>query len=163
MKATFKGSMDARASETTLLITILFIAFLIAEFSFLHLGGITGSILLSVILIIIYLRAFFSRPVSYEITNDAVIIHRLAKDITIPRNALNKVEIVNKEKIRGACHALEISGLFGYVGKFKNENIGNFTLYATRRNKTVLIQTTDNKKVILTPDKPARFIKHLQN
>jgi hypothetical protein len=90
------------------------------------------------------------------------LFSKLAKDITIQRNVLDKVEIINKQKIKCAYYTSSNRRFLGTCGKFKNENIGNFTLYATRRDKTVLIQTTDNKKVILTPDRPAKFMKHLK-
>jgi hypothetical protein len=163
MKNIFKASMDSRANEITIMITMLFIGFFIAAFSILHLSGRILSMLPLLLLLIVYLRAFIFRPVSYEITNDSLIIHRPAKDITIPRERLNKVEIIDKEKMKSKTAVLGISGLFGYFGKFENKSIGNFTLYATRRNKTVLIETSDNKKVIVTPDKPSKFVKQLQN
>ena len=43
-------------------------------------------------------------------------------------------------------------------GKFANTKVGNMTWYATRRNKTVLLKTIDNKKIILTPDEPEKFV-----
>ena len=52
-----------------------------------------------------------------------------------------------------------VGGLFGYFGKFFNSKIGRLTMYGTRRNNTVLIET-DNKKIILTPDDPIEFLKH---
>lgn len=30
--------------------------------------------------------------------------------------------------------------------------------YATRRNKTVLVSTVNNVKIILTPDEPEKFV-----
>ncbi len=54
-----------------------------------------------------------------------------------------------------------VGGLFGYYGEFVNWKLGNMTWYATRRDKTVLIETVDDKKLIVTPDEPEAFIKQL--
>jgi len=154
--------MDSRANEITFITTLLFAAFFILEFLIFHIQGVT-PIILSVLLLAVYLKAFLFRALSYEITDEALIVHRPLKNISFPRKNLNKVEIVDKSKMQCHSHSLRINGLFGYFGKFENHNLGNFILYATRKDKTVLIQTTDNKIIILTPDKPSRFIKELKN
>jgi hypothetical protein len=162
MKNTFKASMDRNANDITFVIS-LFLGFLITGFLVFQFGGQIVSVLVSLCLLGAYIDIFLFRPVSYEINDDFLIIHRLVNDVSIPRQCLNKVEIVDTEKLKHAKGTFKVRGLFGYFGKFANQQLGTFTMYATRKNKTVLIETTDHRKVILTPDRPAKFVRQLQN
>jgi hypothetical protein len=54
-----------------------------------------------------------------------------------------------------------MGGLFGYYGNFVNFSLGRMTWYATRRDKPVLVKTTDNRKIIVTPDDPDTFVNEL--
>ena len=42
-------------------------------------------------------------------------------------------------------------GLFGFYGDFKN-TFGMMTWYATRLKNYIMIETTDNERVVITPD-----------
>jgi hypothetical protein len=161
MKNTFKASMDSCANDITVVIT-LFFGFLITGFLIFQFGGKMVSALVSLFLLGVYIGTYLFRPVSYEVNDNFLIIHRPVNDVSIPRQSLNKVELVDKEKLKHAKGTFKIMGLFGYFGKLDNEQLGSFTMYATRKNKTVLIETTDNQKVVLTPDRPAKFVKQLK-
>ena len=56
-----------------------------------------------------------------------------------------------------------MDGLFGYYGNFSNFSIGRRTWYATRRDKPVLVKTINNKKIIVTPNEPERFVSELSS
>jgi hypothetical protein len=107
--------------------------------------------------------AFAFRPLSYEITAQQVVIHRIFMPVKISTESIKSVEIIDKDKIRPALRTFGVGGLFGYFGKFANFTVGSMTWYATRRNNTVLIITKDNKKIILTPDEPVKFVGEFQS
>lgn len=67
-------------------------------------------------------------------------------------------EVLEKDALYWSIRTFGVGGLFGYFGKFANAKLGNMTWYATRRDKTVLIKTAGNKKIILTPDDPNQFV-----
>src|SRR3954463_3942525 len=113
MKNTFKASMDGRAHDITVVIT-LFLALLITGFLIFQLGGQMISVLVSLFLVGAYIDIYLFRPVSYEINDEFLIIHRPVNDVSIPRESLNKVEIVDREKLKYAKGAFKIRGLFGY-------------------------------------------------
>lgn len=50
-----------------------------------------------------------------------------------------------------------------YYGSFANLSLGRVTWYATRRDKPVLIRTTNYKKIIVSPNEVKAFIAELQN
>ena len=88
------------------------------------------------------------------------MIVRPLLNVTIKRKDLLSVTEIGKRKVAGIRTA-GVAGLFGYYGNFLNFATGRMTWYATRRDRTVLLVTAANKKIILTPDEPAAFVAAL--
>lgn len=155
---TYKISLDNLAKSITVGVTVLFAVIIVGQYALIRTAGTAIPIYTTVGLLSGYFIAFAFRPVSYELTDDKLIIHRLLWDIKIDRTNIRSVEILDKERIGWAIRTFGIGGLFGYYGKFANAKLGNMTWYATRKDKTVLVLTADNKKIILTPNDPEEFI-----
>lgn len=154
----FKVSLDKLAIVITVLVTILFTSIIIGQlFLMLDSAKITPVIII-LILVFIYFIVFLHRPLSYEITKELLVIHRPLTDITIDLKEIKNVEQIDKSRLSGTIRTFGVGGLFGYWGKFTNTKIGMMTWYATRRNKTVLITTFNNYKILLTPDEPELFV-----
>jgi hypothetical protein len=158
---TYKTSLDNLAKGITIGVTILFVAILIGQFSIIKDTGWAVPIITTVTLFLIYFISFAFSPINYEVSAQHLSIHRLLIDVNIDRNQIKSVELLDKEKLGWVFRTFGVGGLFGYYGKFANTKLGSMTWYATRRNKTVLIVTLDNKKIILTPDEPEKFVAHL--
>lgn len=157
----YKTSMGNLAKGTTIAVTIIF-AFIIAQqYSIIKDAGRAVPIYTTIALLLIYFIAFSFRPISYKITKSQLIIRRLFLDVKIERNNIKTVELIDKNKIYGAIRTFGVGGLFGYFGNFANYRMGKMTWYTTRKDRTVLVCTNDNKKIILTPDEPAKFIAGL--
>lgn len=158
---TYKTSLDNLAKGITIGVTILFVAILIGQFSIIKDTGWAVPIITTVTLFLIYFISFAFSPINYEVSAQHLSIHRLLIDVNIDRNHIKSVELLDKEQLTWVIRTFGVGGLFGYYGKFANTKLGSMTWYATRRNKTVLIVTLDNKKIILTPDEPEKFVAHL--
>lgn len=113
-------------------------------------------------LLLIYLVPFAFRPDNYVLTIDKLIVQRPLSDVKINRSEIKSVEQIDKEKFIHTFRTLGVGGLFGYFGKFANTELGSMTWYATRRDKTVLVTTIDNKKIVLTPDNPEEFVENFK-
>ena len=158
---TYKTSLDNLAKGITIGVTLLFVAILIGQFSIIKDTGWAVPIITTVTLFLIYFISFAFSPINYEVSAQHLSIHRLLIDVNIDRNQIKSVELLDKEDLAWVIRTFGVGGLFGYYGKFANTKLGSMTWYATRRNKTVLIVTLDNKKIILTPDEPEKFVAHL--
>jgi hypothetical protein len=158
---TYKTSLDNLAKGITIGVTLLFVGILIGQFSIIKDTGWAVPIITTVTLFLIYFISFAFSPINYEVTAQNLTIHRLLIDVQIDRHQIKNVELLDKEQLEWVFRTFGVGGLFGYYGKFANTKLGSMTWYATRRNKTVLIETLDNKKIILTPDEPEKFIAHL--
>jgi hypothetical protein len=153
---TYKTSLDGTAKIITAGATVLFAIFIFGQNTLIRQDNV--SIYTSIVLILIYGLAFALRPINYELSGDSLIIHRLFRDVKIDRINIRCVELADKKKTSRAVRIFGVGGLFGYFGKFANSKLGFMTWYATRRDRTVLIETMDNKKIIVTPNEPEKFV-----
>jgi len=156
----FKASMD----KTTKLITtfVIFILIVVMILPFISIPkplNILFPLFSALIPLIIFLIPILYKPKFYSIEVNQVIIHRTMNDIKLLKSEIISVGQLEKEKLKGTIRTFGVGGLFGYFGKFYNNKIGVMTLYATRRSNYVLIKTSANKKIILTPDNPEDFVK----
>ena len=155
---TYKTSLDNLAKVVTIVITILFAAIIVGQFSLINDNGKSVPIFTTILLSLIYFGTFSFRPISYKLTDNKLIVHRPLSDIKIDRTEIKSVEQLDKAKLSWAVRIFGVGGLFGYWGKFSNTKIGSMTWYATRRNNAVLVTTIHNKKIILTPNEPEKFV-----
>ncbi len=159
----FTTSLDKLAKGITTAVTILFIILTVVQFSLMEETGGLLTILTTGLIILIYLIVFALRPIQYEVSAQQLIIQRQFGDVKIDRRQINSVEILDKDQLSMSMRTFGVGGLFGYFGKFSNTKIGSMTWYATRRDKTVLVRTKDNKKIILTPDDPGKFVAQFKS
>ncbi len=156
---TYKTSLDSLAKVVTASITIIFAAIIVGQISLIKDEGNAAPIFTTVALALIYFGTFSFRPISYRLTQDKLIIQRPLSDIKMERNEIKSVEQLDKDKLSWTIRTFGVSGLFGYFGNFRNTKLGSMTWYATRRkDKIVLVTTIYNKKIILSPDEPEKFV-----
>lgn len=53
-------------------------------------------------------------------------------------------------------------GFLGFYGEFRNRDLGQVTMYATRSSDRVLL-ATDGRSYVVTPDSPAAFVAQVQS
>lgn len=157
-KMKFNASLDKLAKVLTFFITIIFALIIINQLMFIVDSVESISFFTILILVLIYLLVFLYRPLYYRTTDELIIIHRPISDIKISLKDIQSVELLDKERLKGTIRTFGVGGLFGYWGKFTNDKIGSMTWYATRRDHAILITTTSNKKILLTPDDPDLFV-----
>ncbi len=154
----YSTSLDTSAKVITIGVTILFAVIIFGQYAFIEQADGALPIYTTTALLLIYLFAFSFRPLHYVVTSREVSVHRLFSDVKIERNKIQSVELLNKDQLAWTVRTFGVGGLFGYYGKFANGKIGSMTWYATRQDRTVLIRTVDDKKIILTPDDPEKFV-----
>jgi hypothetical protein len=154
----YKTSLGNWTKAITIAVTILFAFIIIKQFSFITNEGRPDPIYTTVLLLAIYFIAIVFRPIYYKITNDKLIIHRLIADVRIDRQNIKSIELIDRQDIGWSLRIFGVGGLFGYSGYFANSKMGSMTWYTTRRDRTVLVVTNDEKKIILSPDDPKKLI-----
>ena len=160
---TYKTSLDNLAKGITVGVTILFASLIIGQYSIITDAGRAVPIYTTTACLLIYFLSFIFRPINYVVTKDELIVSRPLLNVHIKRSDIKSVELIEKNKIRRSLRTFGVGGLFGYYGNFVNFSLGRMTWYATRRDKSVLVKTMDNKKLIFTPNDPGKFVNELMS
>lgn len=160
---TYKTSLDNSTKITTTAITILFAVIIITQFLLIKAAGTSIPVITSFALLLIYFAVFLYRPVNYILADDEIIIKRTLGDVKIKRSEIKTVQQLERSDLAWSLRIFGVGGLFGYWGKFSNKKMGTMTWYSTRKDKAVLIETINNKKVIITPDEPQQFVNEFNS
>lgn len=155
----FKASMDKTTTILTATISVLFIVIIIFQYLTIYNTSKWVVLITYSFLIILYLIVVLFKPRYYNLNYEKLIINRTIGNVSIRKSGIKSVEIIDKEKLKGSIRTFGVGGLFGYFGKFYNSTFGAMTWYATKRSNYILIKTTSNKKIIITPNNPEDFVK----
>lgn len=143
-------------------LTIILWALLISFYIFLYFSGIFAkSIYLSLILVILFLMNFaisLLAPRSYELTQEAIIIHRWAGRLKIDRSIILSAEICSPDDLVGAMRLFGSYGYHGYMGWFRSGSLGNFLFYASDRHKCVKLIRSQKGPLIISPHTVEGFL-----
>jgi hypothetical protein len=71
---------------------------------------------------------------------------------------VHSVTVVSNREISNSIRTFGSGGLFGYLGQFRNNLIGNYTMYATEKQNLIYVNTTKGK-YIFSCSKPHEFIE----
>jgi hypothetical protein len=157
----FAASLDKTALVLTGLVTVLFATIIGGQYAFITDAGRADPIYTTVSCLVLYGLAFAFRPAGYVVTKEEVVVSRPLLNVHLKRADIRRVVALPEQDLSASIRLFGVGGLFGYYGRYTNLRLGRTTWYATRRNTPVLLETTDNKKYILTPDDPSGFVRAL--
>jgi len=113
------------------------------------------AVLLLVILAVVYL---FS-PQAYAVEPGELIIQRPGTDVAIPLKTIERIEVGGGWQVfRGALRLFASGGAFGFYGSFWSSTLKNFTAYATRMDKVVVLYRTTGGPIVVSPDEIEAFV-----
>ena len=155
---TFTTFLD-KFNKTTTIIVIVFLLIISTTIFFLIPDDERNTIDLMVYLpIILCIVVYLFRPNNYSVSSDKLLIHRMINNVKINRNNIQSVQEIDESQVKNSLRTFGVGGFFGNFGTFWNGKLGKMTWYVTRKNNFVLVETKDQKKIILTPDKPEEFV-----
>ena len=150
----FKASLDNTAKYVTIGVVLLFIGITFGAPFF----GMVNPIEIDILLVVVFGVTFLFAPQHYELNPNELIIKRPLNRVIINRLEIKTVQQLEKGKLRWAIRTFGSGGFFGYFGTFWNKEFGNMTWYATKKDNAIMIVTTKNKKIIITPDDKDGFL-----
>ena len=164
---TYISSLDRLSTIVSRsIIALSLILFCVHYFIYKHSGEqpilLIAPALTPVILTILSIAMYNLKPLSVTIGNDAIIINRKWKPVTINFSEINSIRIVEKEEMKGVIRTFGNGGLYGYTGMYYNKIMGSMRWYCTQRCNYILIQTR-GKKTIITPDLPNEFMNDIKS
>jgi hypothetical protein len=152
----FHASLDKSTKLITTVVSIILLAIMIRAFLYLETNPVSAYIS-GIATIAVFGYCLLFRPLNYLLTADTLIVHRLVKDVTIPRNAITKVRSVGEGELKGIVRVFGVGGLFGYFGIFGNKN-GDIHVHATNWKNSIMIETPA-RNFIITPDDSSAFLQ----
>ena len=106
-----------------------------------------------------FLLGILLAPRGYSIADGRLTIDRFLRPVAIPLTSIRDVERLPAERLAGSSRTIGSGGFFGYYGRFRNDALGSYRMYATRGDGLVLVRAA--QPYVLTPDSPDRFIEAL--
>ena len=145
----YKASLDWLAKLVTAFVTVLFTTILVSFPISISFG------FMSVLLITVYGVCYLYRPLKYVVEFDKIIIKRPFRDKVIAITTIKEVYSIKKGSMGWVLKTFGNGGLFGFYGEFRSGRYDQMTWYATKRSNYVMLETTEQEKIVLTPDDPS--------
>jgi hypothetical protein len=158
------ASMDALTKGLTIGVSILlllsgFVPFLSNnEFQFSELMIPSPVYIIPISLIIILSLTYGFSPKGYALEDGQLVIFRPLQNKLYATTDILHVSIVDRKELKNSLRVFGVGGLFGYFGLFRNSRYGTMIWYATRRDQFVVIERSNSKAIVLTPDDPNSFV-----
>ena len=109
------------------------------------------------IIAVLYISMYLLRTTSIGIDSSTIVINRPVKPVTIDFSDIASIRKV--ENMKGAMRTFGNGGVFGYTGKYYKKDFGSMTWYCTQRKNYILIEKTNGKKLVITPDDVDGFMQ----
>ena len=97
-------------------------------------------------------------PIRLKANDEKITVRRLFGSLEMPLNEVIETKRISKSEIDGSIRTFGSGGLFGYLGRFKNDKLGNYSMYATELNNLILVRT-NNKNYVFSCSHPQEFIE----
>jgi hypothetical protein len=117
-------------------------------------GALAGPLFLFVLFIAMY----YLKPTCLVVDGEGITIERKLKPVVIKFTEIKSIRIAEAGEMKGAIRTFGNGGLFGYTGYYYNRKLGSMRWHCTQRTNYVIIDKSNNKKVIVTPDDPEVFL-----
>jgi hypothetical protein len=93
----------------------------------------------------------------YSVRDGQVLVHRVGWATRLDLANLHRIEHA-PGIMRGSIRTFGTGGLFGFVGHFRNDALGSYRAYATKRDHAVVLHMADGP-VVVTPEAPDAFVE----
>jgi hypothetical protein len=100
-------------------------------------------------------------PINVSVDNEKLHIHRLKGDIVIPIEKIEEIRRADDSDTKNSTRTFGSGGAFGYLGKFRNANLGNYQMYVTNTSQGVIVKTND-ETLVFSCDRPDEIINYIQ-
>lgn len=87
--------------------------------------------LLAIVLLTTVIVGVGYMPFRLKANDEKITVRRLFGSIEISLSEVTRIRQISKSDIDGSMRTFGSGGLFGYLGRFKNDRLGNYSMYAT--------------------------------
>ncbi|GHT61469.1 hypothetical protein FACS189451_03560 [Bacteroidia bacterium] len=155
--------------NSVIVVTVLCLIIFLFVFikSFRYFGGqkkkrISYSIILfitNIIIVFALMYVFFYMPLKITLNEKEIFVDQVKSGFSITYDEISEIRRYTKNDSKNTIRVFGSGGLFGYIGKFKNSQIGSIQMYATDISNRVLIRTkSKNINYVISCKDPDIFI-----
>jgi hypothetical protein len=160
---THKASMDNLTKGLTIGVSILlllsgFVPILTSEFQFSNVITPGPFYVMPFAFIIIIVITYGFSPKGYAFEDRKLVIYRPFQNKFYATEDILNVSFVDRKELKNSLRVFGVGGLFGYFGLFRNSHYGTMIWYATRRDQFVVIERSNGKTIVLSPNDPNSFV-----
>ena len=94
----------------------------------------------------------------YHIGPKHLLVRRLGWSTKLDLASVKRAE-ADPQAMHGSLRLLGNGGLFSWVGWFRNSRLGWYVAFATDPRRSVVLDLTDSRRVVVTPDDPQAFLQ----
>lgn len=114
--------------------------------------------LLTIVLLTTVIAGVGYMPIRLKVDKEKIMVKNLFGSPKIPLSEVTEIKRLSKSEIDGSIRTFGSGGLFGYLGRFKNNRLGSYDMYATELKNLILIRT-GNKKYVFSCSRPQEFVE----
>jgi len=158
----FSATLDKNAKGIT------FISCLVMILPFITIGRYFGAthywlvLLAPLTILLAFIACLLWRPTGYTLEPDELLVHRPIGNIKLPLTDIEDIDSINIKDQGFGLRTFGSGGFFGYFGRFWYKKLGHISMYATSKEKLLLIETKNEvpskKYLIISPDDTAIFL-----
>jgi hypothetical protein len=101
-------------------------------------------------------------PVKIKLDDEKIFVNQVKSGFSIPYNEIMEIRNYSKHDNQNTIRVFGSGGVFGYIGKFENPQIGNIQMYVTDSSNRILIQTSKGENYVISCKNPNVFIDKLK-
>lgn len=115
------------------------------------------------VLVVAFGATYLYRPLAYEAGPEGIAIHRPLGTLHIPTGGIQAIKAMDQKELGMGIRLFGSGGVFGYIGLFRYKAAGgNILFYVTDKAKMVLIETTDDRRYMISPDDLNGFLEQVR-
>lgn len=162
MKTIYECSRSKAVNRLTAAGLLIIIAAIVFEMWSISQGfNLISGILITILLILTMLSAFFIYPQYIIATDDGIGIHTLLHTKQINYENIDRIVRTDEQSMNWKTIRLfGIGGVFGYIGLFRSSTIGVFIAYVTDPQKTFIIYRKHGKPIAISVAEPDQFMPY---
>lgn len=116
--------------------------------------------LLTIVLLTTVIAGLGYTPIRLKADNEKITVKKLFGLRKIPLSEVTEVSRISKSDLSSSIQIFASGGLFGYLGRFRNDRLGSYDMYATDLNNLILV-CTSNKKYVFSCSRPQEFVGYV--
>jgi amino acid transporter len=121
-------------------------------------------IIVAVVIVASTITSILFVPLNVSVQNQSLVIRQLKGNTVIAAEDIKEIRRCTEADTKNSTKVFGSDGLWGYLGIFRNKQLGKHQIYVTNRSNRILVKT--NKETIIfncdQPDELVRFIETIR-